>query len=94
MWNARRAMLRFVTSTLGGKPVRSSGFIAIHIAMLLGNFRSGHAFTAGVAVARVEIDKEGKIVVVFGTGSDNLKLNSADAVLEKLEKAKHEHGKS
>jgi hypothetical protein len=52
------------------------------------------AASAGVAVARVEIDKEGKIVVVFGTGSDNLKLNSADAVLEKLEKAKHEHGKS
>jgi hypothetical protein len=49
------------------------------------------AASAGVAIGRVEIDKEGKIVVVFGTGTDNpTKVNSADAVLEKLEKAKHE----
>jgi len=39
---------------------------------------------AGGAVARVEIETDGKIVVHLGTGSDNPKLNTADAVLEKL----------
>jgi hypothetical protein len=50
---------------------------------------------AGVEVDRVEITP-GKIVVhICGSGDDNPKQqNSADAVLQKLEKAKHESGKS
>ena len=44
------------------------------------------AKAAGVEVDRVEVDSNGKIVVYSGTGGDNPKpkLNSADAVLEKL----------
>jgi hypothetical protein len=50
------------------------------------------ARAAGVEVDRVEIAIDGKIVVhLVGSGSDNPKLNTADAVLEKL---KNEHGKS
>jgi hypothetical protein len=51
------------------------------------------AVAAGVEVESIEIDSEGKIVAhLRGTGGDNPKTNSADAVLEKLRK--HEHGKS
>jgi hypothetical protein len=44
------------------------------------------AQAAGVAVDRVEVDNEGKIVVYSGTGGDNptKHKNTADAVLEKL----------
>jgi hypothetical protein len=50
------------------------------------------AQAAGVEVGRVEIDVDGKIVIVahLGTGGDSPKRNTADAVLERL---KHEHGK-
>jgi hypothetical protein len=47
------------------------------------------ARAAGVEVDRVEIDTDGKIVVhLVGSGGDSPKLNTADAVLEKL---KNEH---
>jgi len=50
------------------------------------------AKAAGAEVDRVEIDTTGRIVVyLHGSGVDNPKINSADAVLEKL---KHEQGKS
>jgi len=51
------------------------------------------AKAAGVEVDRVEIDTDGKIVAyLLGSGGDNPKQNTADAVLESL---KHEqHGKS
>jgi hypothetical protein len=50
------------------------------------------AVAAGVAVDRVEIESDGKIVVHIGGGGDNPKqINTADRVLEKL---KNEHGKS
>jgi anthranilate phosphoribosyltransferase len=46
------------------------------------------AKAAGEKVDRVEIETDGKIVVHLGTGGDSpKKINSADAVLEKL---KHE----
>jgi hypothetical protein len=48
------------------------------------------AQAAGLAVDRVEIDTDGKIVVHLGSGGDSPKRNTADAVLEKL---KHEQGK-
>ena len=63
---------------------RASRFRAREIARAL---RAVQA--AGGAVDRVEIDPDGKIVVyLVGIGDDNPKLNSADAVLEKL---KHDH---
>jgi hypothetical protein len=50
------------------------------------------AKAAGVEVDRVEIDTDGKIVVhLLGSGDGDPKLNTADAVLEKL---KYGHRKS
>jgi hypothetical protein len=48
------------------------------------------AKAAGVEISSVEVDPiTGKIVVNIGTGRDDPKLSSADAVLMKLEKLKH-----
>jgi hypothetical protein len=48
------------------------------------------AEAAGKKVDRVEVDPiSGRIVVYFGNGGDDPKLNTADAVLMKLEKLKH-----
>ena len=44
------------------------------------------ARSAGVEVADIEINTDGKIVVHVGAGAGNpAKLNSADAVLEQLQ---------
>jgi precorrin-3B methylase len=48
------------------------------------------ARAAGVAVERIEVETDGKIVVHVG-GNDPKKFNTADAVLEKL---KHDHDKT
>jgi hypothetical protein len=43
------------------------------------------ARAAGLAVDRVEVNSDGRIVVHFGNGDDSpKKLNTADAVLEEL----------
>ncbi len=47
------------------------------------------ARAAGVNVDRIEIDPDGKIVAHIGSGGDDPKRNTADAVLEKLKHAKY-----
>jgi hypothetical protein len=54
------------------------------------------ALAAGVEVDRFEINTDGKIVVhLHGSGGDDPKVNTADAVMQQLEKdkLKNEHGK-
>lgn len=47
------------------------------------------AKAAGIEVARIEIDPDGKIVAVLGTGDgDNPSRNTADAILEKVQNAR------
>jgi hypothetical protein len=50
------------------------------------------ARAAGVDVDRIEIDPDGKIVAHLGSGGDNPKRNTADAVLESLKHGR-KHGK-
>ena len=58
-----------------------------HPALQVRQRESGGAVAAGVEVARIEVDKEGRIVIIAGKPTESANVNALDAWMAKNARA-------